>query len=86
MKRPICKDDKARGCRRVGNGAQWVYFNESAEDFEVLRLKNKFQEYGELEQLRATCQSFNDDNDAFYDNDVFRERCQQASAGSPEAL
>ena len=38
-----------------------------------------------LQQLKATCQSFSDDADAFYD-DVLRERCKRASAGSLEAL
>ena len=38
-----------------------------------------------LDYTKALCQSFSNDDDDFYDDDVLRERCQRASAGSFEA-
>ena len=48
--------------------------------------KKKFQDYGELAEHKARCQCFSEDDDDLYDNDVIQKHCQQASAGSLEAL
>ena len=53
------------------------------KDFDLTR---SFKKSCELELHKALCQSFSDDDDAFYDDDVLQERCERASGGSLEAL
>ena len=76
----------ARGFRRVRKGVQRIYFIAFGEHFEGFELNKKFQKSGELGLHKTLCQSFSDDDDEFYDDDVLQERCERASRGSLEAL